>query len=121
MTAAALRHIQGAAAEAALAVPGVAALQPSLAARLARAASRVRQLAQAEGTPGQPEAAGIRCGHTPEGGWQVEVRCILRADHRVVDVARHVREDVRAAVTACLDPDDTTGAVTVLVTVTHTL
>ncbi|MFD7631463.1 hypothetical protein ACFV7Q_36565 [Streptomyces sp. NPDC059851] len=120
MTAADRKDVQGAAARAALAVPGVAALQPSLAARLARAASRV-QHARVEGTTSPPEAAGIHCDHTPEGGWHVEVRCVLHADHRVVDVARQLRENVRAAVTACLDPHHAAGGVAVLVTVTRTV
>ncbi|GLX34211.1 hypothetical protein Sros01_02840 [Streptomyces roseochromogenus] len=109
--------IQQAAAAAALAAPGVAALQPALADRLALAASR----AMTARTTSHHEAAGIRCEHTSDGGWHVEVRCILHADRRVVDIARQVREDVRTAVTACLTQNGAPKPVTVLVTVTRTV
>ncbi|MFJ3205647.1 hypothetical protein [Streptomyces sp. NPDC086989] len=67
------------------------------------------------------EAARIRCEQMPGGGWRVEVRCILQADHRIVEIARQVREDVRTAVTACLAQHGTAGPLTVLVTVTRTV
>ncbi len=73
------------------------------------------------GTTSHHEAAGIRCEHTPESGWHVEVRCILHADRRVVDTARQVREDVRTAVTARLTRSGATRPVNVLVTVTRTV
>ncbi|MFE9480831.1 hypothetical protein ACFYNM_19795 [Streptomyces spororaveus] len=117
MTAPHPEDIQQAVAAAALAAPGVAALQPALADRLALAASR----AITARTTSHHEASGIRCEHTSEGGWHVEVRCILHADRRVVDIARQVRADVRTAVTACLTQHGTPKPVTVLVTVTRTV
>ncbi|WP_030962433.1 hypothetical protein [Streptomyces sp. NRRL S-378] len=120
MTAFHREDIQQAAAAAALAAPGVAGLQPALADRLALAASRVHH-AMTAGAASHHEVAGIRCRHTPEGGWAVEVRCILHADRRVVDVARQVREDVRNAVTACLTQRGAIRPVTVQVTVTRTV
>ncbi|MFE2328764.1 hypothetical protein ACFXD5_33500 [Streptomyces sp. NPDC059385] len=120
MTASHREDIQQAAAAAALAAPGIAALQPALADRLALAASRVYH-AMTVCTASHHEVAGIRCQQTPGGGWHVEVRCIVHADRRVVDVARRVREDVRSAVTARLAQRDPTEPVTVLVTVTRTV
>ncbi|MDX3537265.1 hypothetical protein PV721_23390 [Streptomyces sp. MB09-01] len=120
ITASDREEIQQAAAAAALAAPGVAALQPALADRLALAASRVYH-AMTAGTASHHEAAGIRCEHTPEGGWHVEVRCVLHADRRVVDTARQVREDVWTAVTTCLTRQGATRPVRVLVTVTRTV
>ncbi|MGW6843531.1 Asp23/Gls24 family envelope stress response protein [Streptomyces sp. NPDC054958] len=105
-------NIHRTAARTALGAPGVAALQPSLADRLALAAFPTHQA---------DEAAGIRCEPTPDGGWNVEVRCVLHADRRVVDVARQVREDVRTAVTAYLTQHGTAVPVTVVVTVTRTV
>lgn len=67
------------------------------------------------------EAGRIRCEHMPRGGWQVEVRCILQADNRIVDIARQAREEVRAAVTASLSQHGAVGPITVLVTVTRTI
>lgn len=112
--------VQRVAAEAASGVPGVAALQPALADRLALAASRAHQALTA-GTAPHREAAGIRCEHTPGDGWRVEVRCILHACQRVVDVARQVRNDVRTAVSVYLIQQGTADHVTVVVTVTRTL
>ncbi|MGW7329250.1 hypothetical protein ACWGIU_11805 [Streptomyces sp. NPDC054840] len=113
--------IHRAAARAALDVPGVVALQPALADRLALAAHRVYE-AVAAGTTGDHEAAaGVRCELTPAGVWHLEVRCVLDADHRVVDVARGVREAVRTAVTAYLAQHGTAAPVTVVVTVTRTV
>ncbi|MEW2417828.1 hypothetical protein AB0953_29500 [Streptomyces sp. NPDC046866] len=113
-------NIHRAAARAALEVPGVAALQPTLADRLALAAFPVHR-AMAPGTTPHREAAGIRCEPTADGGWNVEVRCILHADRRVVDVARQLREDVRTAVTTYLARHGTAAPVTVTVTVTSTV
>ncbi|WP_405719786.1 hypothetical protein OG607_06115 [Streptomyces sp. NBC_01537] len=106
-----------AAARAALTVPGVAALQPDLGQRLAGAASRARQAA---GFPALPAGAGIRAEHATDApGWRVEVRCVLHEDRRVVDTARQVREQVRAAARDHLTAQGTPEPVTVLVTVTH--
>ncbi|WP_405442497.1 hypothetical protein OG373_34555 [Streptomyces avidinii] len=113
-------NIHRAAARAALDVPGVVALQPALADRLALAASRVYE-AVAAGATGHHEAAGVRCELTPVGAWHVEVRCILDQDHRVVDVARRVRESVRTAVTSYLAQHGRAAPVTVVVTVTRTV
>ncbi|MEV8533187.1 hypothetical protein [Streptomyces sp. NPDC051211] len=118
MTSASNQDIHHTAARAALSVPGVAALQPGLADRLAAAASRAKQ---AVGAAPLPAEAGIRTEHTPEGGWHVEVRCVVHEDHRVLDVARQVREHVQTAVTACLAQCGTPAPVTVLVTVTRTV
>ncbi|MFG2715495.1 hypothetical protein ACGFX2_33840 [Streptomyces goshikiensis] len=112
-------NIHRAAALAALNVPGVVALQPALADRLALAASRVYEAAA--GTSGHHEVAGVRCEFTPAGAWRLEVRCILDVGHRVVDVARRVREDVRTTVTAYLDQHGGAAPVTVMVTVTRTV
>ncbi|MFB7172123.1 hypothetical protein ACFCYM_15000 [Streptomyces sp. NPDC056254] len=110
------------AARAALGVPGVVALQPTLAERLALAASRVFE-AVGSGAARTPEGAGVRCETAPDGAWYVEVRCILDADHRVVDVARQVRSDVRAAANAYLAQHDAAPPppVRVLVSVTRTI
>lgn len=119
------QDIHRAAARAALGVPGVAALQPSLADRLALAAARMQEaVTAATGTnASHTEQAGIRTQLTPEGSWHVEVRCVLSADRRVVATARQVREQVRTAVTACLVQHGATASVTVrvLVTVTRTV
>lgn len=118
MTTARDRDILHAAARATRDVPGVSALQPVLADRLAAAASRTKQAVGAAAQPGEP---GIRAEHTPEGGWHLEVRCAVYEDHRVLDVARQVRERVRTAVIAYLAPCGTPAPVTVLVTVTRTV
>ncbi|MBT2404926.1 MULTISPECIES: Asp23/Gls24 family envelope stress response protein [unclassified Streptomyces] len=106
------------AARAALEVPGVAALQPALADRLAAAASRVRHVV---GAAPHPDVTGIRAEHVPESGWRVEVRCVLHDGRRVVDVARQVRERVRTAVSTYLTQHGAPAPVTVQVTVTRTL
>ncbi|MEU9182359.1 hypothetical protein AB0C90_37235 [Streptomyces sp. NPDC048550] len=120
MTGSNRENVHRAAALAALDVPGVVALQPALADRLALAASRVYE-AVATGTTEHHEAAGVRCELTQVGAWHLEVRCILDAEHRVVDVARRVREDVRTTVTAYLAQHGTAAPVTVMVTVTRTV
>ncbi|MEU9039720.1 hypothetical protein AB0D45_33120 [Streptomyces sp. NPDC048352] len=117
MSAAHREEVHRIAARAALDVPGVAALQPSLAERLALSAPRPAAAAAAARAP----AGGIRAAHTPEGGWHVEVRCVLRADRRAVDIARQVRERVGSAVTAWLAQHDAAAPLTVLVTVTGTV
>ncbi|MFE5491789.1 hypothetical protein ACFQ7Z_17855 [Streptomyces virginiae] len=122
MTTAEREAVHRTAARAALGVPGVVALQPALAERLALAASRVIE-AVAAGASRAPEGAGVRCEITPDGAWHLEVRCILDEDHRVVDVARRVRSEVRAAVNACLNQHDAAPPppVRVLVNVTRTI
>ncbi|MGP3998863.1 hypothetical protein [Streptomyces sp. 8N706] len=111
--------IHRAAARAALAVPGVVGLQPSLGYRLAGAAAHAQQTV---GIPAAPPEAGIRAERTPHGpGWQVEVRCIVHEDRRTLDTARDVREQVRSAVTAQLARHDAPSPVTVLVTITQTM
>jgi hypothetical protein len=105
------------AARAALAVPGVTGLQPTLAHLLAHAATRTQQII---GIAAQPTAAGIRAEHTSTPpSWRVEVRCVLHEDHHVLDAARKVREQVRSAVTAHLAQYGTPEPVTILVTVTQ--
>jgi hypothetical protein len=106
-----------AAARAALAVPGVAGLQPSLGQLLAGAAADVQQTV---GLPALSPEAGVRTERTPRGeGWHVEVRCVLSMDRRALDTAREVRGRVRRAVTSHLARHGTSSPVTVIVTVTH--
>ncbi|MEU9802983.1 hypothetical protein [Streptomyces sp. NPDC051000] len=119
MTASTWEGVHRAAAEAALGVPGLEALQPTLADRLALAASHARHAMTSSTTP-PCEGAGIRCERTPDGGCHVEVRCILRTDRRVVDIARQVRDEVRDAVTAHLAQHRKVVPVLVTVTVTVT-
>lgn len=111
--------LQERAAKAALSVSGVVALQPSLADRLKAAATSrhrsVRSGASRNATPG------IRTCYSPADGWQVEVRCTLHADVRVLDIAQHVHAQVLAALTSLLAHDSTPEPVTVLVTVTRTV
>ncbi|MEW2135357.1 Asp23/Gls24 family envelope stress response protein [Streptomyces sp. NPDC005409] len=110
--------VREAAARAAVGVPGVAALQPVLADRLAAAAVRVRR---GVGADPRPAAPGVRVEPDSGSGWHVEVRCIVHEGGRVVDVARQVREEVRAAVSTHLIREGSPGPVTVRVTVTRTL
>ncbi|MEV5010243.1 hypothetical protein [Streptomyces sp. NPDC055692] len=105
------------AAAAALAVPGVAGLQPRLAHRLAAAASPAGPETTAQRTP----EAGIRIDQAPDGsGWHIEVRCVLTEGHRAVDTARNVHDQVRAAILSYLAAHDAPVAVSVTVTVTVT-
>ncbi|MEV7684622.1 hypothetical protein ACFW1F_00360 [Streptomyces bungoensis] len=112
MTATGATAVLGVAAEAALAVPGVAALQPGLARRLAAAAAPTR----ADTTP--PEA-GIRADRAPDGsGWHIEVRCVLTEGRRALDIARNVHDRVTAALVTHLATRAAAEPVTVVVTVT---
>ncbi|ALO97180.1 hypothetical protein ACFW6E_10665 [Streptomyces olivaceoviridis] len=112
MTAVGTTALPGVAAEAALAVPGVAALQPRLARRLAAAAAPTR----ADTTP--PEA-GIRADRAPDGsGWHIEVRCVLTEGRRALDIARNVHDRVTAALVTHLATHGAAEPVTVAVTVT---
>ncbi|MFJ4776280.1 Asp23/Gls24 family envelope stress response protein [Streptomyces sp. NPDC088762] len=117
MTSAPGEDVRPIAARAALEVPGVAALQPVLADRLAAAASRLRHGAGAAPQP----VAGIRAERVSEDGWHVEVRCMLYDGRRVADVARQVCEHVQAAVTTHLVRLGSPATVSVRVTVTRTL
>ncbi len=88
--------IRQGAAKAALDVNGVLGLQPTLASRLARAAScHVPETADdAVASP----LSGIRVARDPDGSrWQVEIRCILAEGHRAVDVARTVHDRTRSS------------------------
>jgi hypothetical protein len=117
MTAVDPRDVRETAARAALAVPGVAELQPSLGQSLADAAVRV---GQALGSGARTSQAGVRADHTADtGGWHVEVRCVLREDCRTVDAARDVHDHVRAAVLSHVTGRGAPGPVTVAVTVTR--
>ncbi|OEJ23369.1 hypothetical protein AR457_01325 [Streptomyces agglomeratus] len=118
MTSSSNRDIQRTAARAALDVPGVAALHPGVADRLAAVASRAQQAMGADPVSGE---AGIRAEHSPQSGWHVEVRCAVHEGHRVLDVAQQVREHVQAALTAHLAQHGSAAPVTVLVTVTSTV
>ncbi|MFB8393945.1 hypothetical protein [Streptomyces yangpuensis] len=119
MTTAEREAVQQAAARAALGVRGVVALQPALAERLALAASRVFE-AVGSGAARAPVGAGVRCEIAPDGVWHLWVRCILDEDHRVVDVARQVRADVKAAVSTYLAQHDAAQPLTVRVVVSVT-
>ncbi|SOE07273.1 hypothetical protein [Streptomyces sp. Ag109_G2-15] len=114
MTAVGTTTLLGVAAEAALAVPGVAGLQPRLAHRLAAAAAPTRALTTPRFT--SPEA-GIRVDRAPDGsGWHIEVRCVLAEGRRALDTARNVHDRVRTAVISHLPAPE---PVTVTVTVTR--
>ncbi|MGW1728003.1 hypothetical protein ACWCQK_34480 [Streptomyces sp. NPDC002306] len=105
------------AAEAALAVPGVAGLQPRLAHRLAAVVTPTGAGAASHRTP--PEA-GIRADRAPDGsGWDIEVRCVMAEGLRTLDTAKNVHDRVRAAVIAHLAALDAAQQVTVVVTVTR--
>ncbi|MFJ3230824.1 hypothetical protein [Streptomyces sp. NPDC086787] len=109
-------QLLGVAAEAALAVPGVAALQPRLAQLLAAVATSSRTDTAPHGT--SPEA-GVRADRPPDGsGWRIEVRCVL-AEGRALDIARDVHDQVGAAVISHLAALDALERVTVAVTVTR--
>ncbi|MGX5187152.1 hypothetical protein ACWKT5_31445 [Streptomyces avermitilis] len=116
MTATGTTTLLGVAAEAALAVPAVAGLQPRLAHRLAAAAARTRT----DTTPHRtsPEA-GVRADRAPDGsGWHIEVRCVVAEGQRVLDTARNVHDRVGAAVISHLTAHGVAEPVTVAVTVT---
>ncbi|MFB8182258.1 hypothetical protein ACFC8N_40945 [Streptomyces sp. NPDC055966] len=116
MTATGTTTLFGIAAEAALAVPGVAGLQPRLAHRLAAAASPTRTGTTPHRTP--PEA-GIRADRAPDGaGWHIDVRCVLAEGHGVLVTARSVHDGVRNAVISHLAACSVVEPVTVAVTVT---
>ncbi|MFD9659961.1 hypothetical protein, partial [Streptomyces mirabilis] len=107
----------GVAAEAALAVPGVAGLQPRLAHCLAAAAAPTWTDTAAHRMP--PEA-GIRADRAPDGsGWRIEVRCVLAEGQRALDIARNVHDRVGAAVIAHLATHGVAEPVTIAVTVTR--
>ncbi|MGX4692585.1 hypothetical protein [Streptomyces sp. JNUCC 63] len=107
----------GVAVEAALAVPGVAGLQPRLSHRLAAAAAPTRTDTAPHRT--SPEA-GIRADRAPDGsGWHIEVRCVLAEGQRALDTARSVHDRVGAAVLSRLAALGVAERVTVAVTVTR--
>ncbi|MFI6006333.1 hypothetical protein ACIA98_39195 [Streptomyces sp. NPDC051366] len=117
MTATGTTTLLSVAAEAALAVPGVAGLQPRLAHRLAAAAAPTRTLTMPHHTA--PEA-GIRAVRAPDGsGWRIEVRCVLAESHRALDTARNVHDRVRTAVISHLATRGVAEPVTIAVTVTR--
>ncbi|SCF82718.1 Uncharacterized conserved protein YloU, alkaline shock protein (Asp23) family [Streptomyces sp. MnatMP-M17] len=110
-------RIEHTAARAALAVPGVAELQPGLRQALASAANRVRE---AIGSPAVSSAAGIHVERTPGSrALHVDVRCVLTDDRRALDTARDVRESVRSAVGSHVTRHGIPEPVTVVVTVTR--
>ncbi|MEV5516881.1 hypothetical protein AB0L50_28895 [Streptomyces flaveolus] len=115
MTATGTTALLGVAAEAALAVPGVAGLQPRLAHRLA-AAAPTRASTWPHRTPFE---AGVRADRAPGGsGWHIEVRCVLTGGRRALDIARNVHDRAAAAVIAHLATHGVAEPVTVSVTVT---
>jgi hypothetical protein len=106
------------AAEAALAVRGVIGLQPTLASRLAQAASRAVQGA-ADSRFASP-LSGIRVVRDPDdSSWRVEVRCVLAEGHRAVDVARTVHDRTRASLIPVLRAHGNSEALAVTVTITR--
>ncbi|MFI9243954.1 hypothetical protein ACIGXF_15440 [Streptomyces sp. NPDC053086] len=117
MTATGTTALLGVAAEAALAVPGVAGLQPRLAHRLAAAAAPTR--ADTTTPHRTPPEAGIRADRAPDGsGWHIEVRCVLAEGRRALDIARDVHDQVGAALVSHLAALGAAEPVTVAVTVT---
>ncbi|MFJ5798594.1 Asp23/Gls24 family envelope stress response protein [Streptomyces decoyicus] len=109
--------VEQTAARAALAVPGVQELQPSLRHSLADAATYIRRTFGSL-TP-SPEA-GIHVSHTPEtNAWHLEVRCVLNAQRRALDTARDVRESVQAAVSPQLNARGRPASITIGVIVTR--
>lgn len=105
----------GAAAQAALAVPGVAGLQPGLSHRLAAAAAPTRSDITLHRT--SPEE-GIRADRSPDGsGWRIEVRCVLSEGRPALDIARNVHDRVTAALGTHLAAHGVAEPVTVAVTV----
>ncbi|MGW7486279.1 hypothetical protein [Streptomyces sp. NPDC054786] len=109
--------VEQTAARAALAVPGVQELQPSLRHSLADAATYIRRTF---GSLTPSSEAGIHAGHTPEtDAWHLEVRCALNDHRRALDTARDVRESVQAAVSSHLNSRGRTGSVTIVVIVTR--
>ncbi|MFB7669263.1 hypothetical protein ACFC1R_36025 [Kitasatospora sp. NPDC056138] len=114
MTSAQARDIQRDAAQAALAEPGVAALQPTLADRLAAATAAIRPTERSTHLPAAVRVERLTA--TP--GWRVEVRCMLHPGHRALDVARRVRERVRTTLTS--NPTRQVDRIIVQVTVTAT-
>ncbi|MFG2261694.1 hypothetical protein [Streptomyces sp. NPDC048720] len=116
MTTTGATGLLGVAAEAALAVPGVAGLQPRLAHRLAAAAAPTRASTWPHRTPCE---AGVRADRAPGGsGWHIEVRCVLAGGRRALDIARNVHDRVAATVIAHLATHGVAEPVTVSVTVT---
>jgi hypothetical protein len=104
------------AAEAALAVPGVRGLHPSLRWSLAGAAHRVPGLGP--GSP--PPETGVRARHDrATGAWHLQVRCVLDDGRRALDTALDVRESVRSAVGCHLAGGSAPGDVVVGVDVTR--
>ncbi|MGW3012755.1 hypothetical protein ACWC9R_28535 [Streptomyces sp. NPDC001219] len=109
--------IEQTAARAALAVPGVQELHPSLRHSLADAATHLRRTFGSR-TP-FPEA-GIHARHTSEtDAWHLEVRCAVNDHRRALDTARDVRESVQTAVSSQLKARGRPASVTVVVTVTR--
>lgn len=88
--------VERTAANAALSVPGVVELQPTLRQSLAGAATSVRQFV---GSPAPSPEAGIRTEtRAGTGDWHLEVRCVVTEDRRALDIARDVHDHVQAAV-----------------------
>ncbi|MFE9847007.1 hypothetical protein [Streptomyces goshikiensis] len=117
MTTADTASLLNVAAEAALAIPGVAGLQPRFANRLAAATAPTRP-----GTtpPHMPPEAGIRADRAQDGsGWHIEVRCVLTESHPALDIAGHVHDRVRTAVSSHLATQGAAEPVTATVTVTR--
>ncbi|WP_406444182.1 hypothetical protein OHB14_35135 [Streptomyces sp. NBC_01613] len=117
MTATDTTGVERTAARAALAVPGVAELQPTLRQSLAGAATRVQQ---ALGSLAPLPEAGIRAERGARtGAWHVEVRCVCNENRRALDTARDIHDNVRAAVESHVTRHGVPGLVTIVVTVTR--
>lgn len=109
--------LEQAAAETALAVPGVARLHPSLGQSLAGVVARA---GHAVGSRPAESPVGIRVEHTRGGdGYHVDVRCVLSGERRALDTARDVREAVRSVILAHASRHGQAGPVTVGVTITR--
>ncbi|MFJ4851550.1 MULTISPECIES: hypothetical protein [unclassified Streptomyces] len=119
MTACTIADIRQVAAETTLAVPGVVALQPTLASRLAQAASR--QVPGVRGDGLASPRSGIRVTSGEEGsGWIVEVRCVMTEGLRALDVARTVHDRTTASLLTLLATHGLPAkALTVIVTITR--
>ena len=105
------------AAAAALAVSGVLSLQPTLASRLAAAASRAAPGAEDSFTS---PLSGIRViRDADDHGWRVEVRCVLAEGNRAVDVARTVHDRTRACLTPLITAYSSADTLALTVTVTR--
>ncbi|SEG94003.1 hypothetical protein SAMN05216223_12910 [Actinacidiphila yanglinensis] len=95
MVATDITSVERTAADAALSVPGVLELQPTLGQSLVGAVTSIRQ---ALGSSTQSPGAGIHAERGADGSWHFEVRCVVTDHRRVLDTARVVHDLVQATV-----------------------